>query len=259
MPRRKSSKEEYKKRLRDDTIRQIRERREKGKKKPKLLEPESKSGALKDIGKRKTKSPLKAPVEQKGGEPDEGKAAEPEPVSSSSIGLGSWGYNNQSTSGSTPAPIGASGGGGPGPRRVRGRGPDKARQTLSNMPRGPYEVPEGMNYMEEQFILYGHDLGNYKPTPIVGTDHMSSVYHNSDTLTPDEYSYFFNWQHPLIPGGKKFARNRPKGTSHLYDETHLHHNVLAEKDRKIEFSRIHGGVVQNRTRWDEAPVFLSSY
>ena len=113
--------------------------------------------------------------------------------------------------------------------------------------------------MEEQYVKYGHDLGNYKPQPIIGTDMMSSVYHNSETLTPAEYDYFFNWQHPVVPGGKKFARARPKGQNKFYDQTHLHGNILAEHEKSFELTRTHGGVIQNRTRYDEAPVFLSSY
>jgi len=133
--------------------------------------------------------------------------------------------------------------------------------TAGNIPNTKADgIPEGLNYMEEQFVKYGNDLGNYKPQPIIGTDMYSSVYTNHETLTPAEYDMFFGWQHPQIPGGKSFARNKPSGhKGSFYDTTHLHANVLAEKDRKYEFTRQHGGVVQNRTRDNEAPVFLCSF
>ena len=55
--------------------------------------------------------------------------------------------------------------------------------------RGEIQPLQGMNWMEEQYVKYGNNLGNYHPPPIVGTNSMASVY-KTHNLTPAEHLFF---------------------------------------------------------------------
>jgi len=108
----------------------------------------------------------------------------------------------------------------------------------------------GLNWMEEQYLKYGHNLGNYHPVPIIGTDSMASVY-KTDNMTPDEYTKFFNWRHPRAHGDdrKQMQRYRPKGLSYKLHGDRFHQtSVLEDKERLVEFTRNHGTTSANAIR-----------
>ena len=111
------------------------------------------------------------------------------------------------------------------------------------MQSGAVQPVKGLNYMEEKYLKYGHNLGNYHPAPIVGTDSMASVYAHGENMTPEEYNKFFNWQHPRSHADdrKKMIRYKPKGISYKLHGDRFHQtSVLEDKERLVEFSRRHG-------------------
>jgi len=121
---------------------------------------------------------------------------------------------------------------------------------------GAITPPKGMNYMEEQYVKYGFNLGNYHPAPIVGTDSMASIYAGNENLTPQEYQKFFNWKHPRAHGDdrKPMIRYRPKGISYkLYGDRFHQASVLEDKERLVEFSRRHGTTSANQIRNQNRP------
>lgn len=135
--------------------------------------------------------------------------------------------------------------------------------------RNEFQPVKGLNYMEEQYIAYGNNLGNYHPAPIVGTDSMASIY-QSHNMTPSEYSYFHNWKTSGAGGQKKMIRYKPKGIDYKLHGDRFHQGaVLEDKERLVEYSRRHGttsaGQIRNQHRPDLAAnegnwsnTFLSS-
>ena len=124
------------------------------------------------------------------------------------------------------------------------------------MQRGEIQPQQGLNWMEEQYVKYGNNLGNYHPAPIVGTDSMASVY-KSHNLTPEEHRQFFNWQASRAHGDdrKMMKQYRPKGISYKLHGDRFHQtSVLEDKERLVEFSRRHGstsaGQIRNQYRPD---------
>jgi hypothetical protein len=121
--------------------------------------------------------------------------------------------------------------------------------------RGEIQPPKGMNWMEEQYVKYGNNLGNYHPAPIVGTDSMASVY-KSHNLTPDEYQYFKNWRGSKSHGDdrKMMKKYKPKGISYKLHGDRFHQaSVLEDKERLTEFSRRHGTTSANQIRNQNRP------
>jgi hypothetical protein len=109
---------------------------------------------------------------------------------------------------------------------------------------------QGLNYMEEQYVKYGFNLGNYHPVPIVGTDSMANVY-KSHNLTPAEHNYFFNWRGSRAHGDdrKMMKQYRPKGNSYkMYGDRYHQTSVLEDKERLVEFSRVHGSTSADQIR-----------
>ena len=152
-----------------------------------------------------------------------------------------------------PQPKAARAGAGAGARRPPANLPSPEKKSQNIGPEDPRKSTASMSHMEEQYVKYGYDLGNFVPDAIIGTDHMASVY-QSDAMTPDEYSMFFNWNLPDPRGGKQLM-NRPKGIeSRGFDETMRNANVLAEKERSFEFSRRHGDTVTDRIRQSDRHV-----
>jgi len=83
-------------------------------------------------------------------------------------------------------------------------------------------------------------LGNFHPAPIVGTNSMASVY-KSDNITPEEYLKFHNYQSSGAGGQKRMMKYRPKGIDYkLYGDRFHQGAVLEDKERLVEFSRVHG-------------------
>ncbi len=116
-----------------------------------------------------------------------------------------------------------------------------------------YQPPVGMNYMEEQYLKYGNNLGNYHPAPIVGTDSMASVY-ASDNMTPDEYTHFHNWKTSGAGGQKRLAVYRPKGIDYKLHGDRFHQGaVLEDKERLVEYSRVHGTTSADQIRNQRRP------
>jgi len=104
------------------------------------------------------------------------------------------------------------------------------------------QPPPGMNWMEEQYVKYGNNLGNYHPAPIVGTDSFASIY-QSDNITPDERLKFFNYSIPRAGANdrKKMQQYKPKGIDYkMYGDRFHQGAVLEDKERLVEFSRVHG-------------------
>lgn len=122
--------------------------------------------------------------------------------------------------------------------------------------KGEVQPPKGLNYMEEQYVKYGYNLGNYHPAPIIGTDSMASVY-KSQNLTPAEYTYFFNWRGSRAHGDdrKMMEKYRPKGIDYkLYgDRSHPGAGVLEDKERLVEFSVVSGITSANQIRNQNRP------
>lgn len=121
------------------------------------------------------------------------------------------------------------------------------QRYMDPVQRGLVQPAAGLNYMEEQYVKYGRNLGNYHPAPIVGTDSMASVY-KSDSFTPEEYNKFFNYRNRHGPDRREFIKYKPKGIDYkMYGDRFHQATVLEDKERLVEYSRRHGD-----TRIDEA-------
>jgi len=122
--------------------------------------------------------------------------------------------------------------------------------TEADIQRGSIQPVAGLNWMEEQYLKYGHDLGNYQPHPIIGTNSMASVY-KSHNLTPDEHAYFFNWRGSRAHGDDRsmMAKYRPKGIDYkLYGDRFHQGSVLEDKEKLVENTRNHGTTSANEIR-----------
>jgi len=107
--------------------------------------------------------------------------------------------------------------------------------------RGAIQPQKGMNYMEEQYVKYGMNLGNYHPVPIMGTDSMASVY-KSHNMTPEERSHFGNWRGSGGGVGQhEMMKYIPKGIDYkMYGDRFHKATVLEDSERLVENSVVSG-------------------
>jgi len=119
---------------------------------------------------------------------------------------------------------------------------------MSNDDKG-VEPIKGLNWMEEQYVKYGNNLGNYHPVPIMGTDSMASVY-KSHNMTPEERMHFGNWRGSGGgPGQHKMMHYRPKGIDYkMYGDRFHQGSVLEDKEKLVENTRNHGTTSANEIR-----------
>jgi len=123
---------------------------------------------------------------------------------------------------------------------------DRSPQDSADL--GEITPVSGLNYMEEQYVKYGNNLGNYHPPPIIGTDSMASVY-KSHNLTPAEQEYFFNWQSSGAGGQPKMLKYKPRGIDYkLYGDRFHQGAVLEDHERLVEYTRNHGTTSANQIR-----------
>ena len=119
--------------------------------------------------------------------------------------------------------------------------------------RGLEQPSKDLNYMEEQYLKYGNNLGNFHPAPIIGTNSMASVY-KSDRFTPAENLMFYNYQATNGPTREKFDKYKPKGIDYKLHGDRFHQGaVLEDKERLVEYSRRHGTTSADQIRNQNRP------
>jgi hypothetical protein len=129
----------------------------------------------------------------------------------------------------------------------------QAHANQDAIQRGEIQPPAGLNYMEEQYVKYGRNLGNYHPAPIVGTNIVQGI---TDNMTPEEYNKFFNHQRPQGGNGdrKMTKRYKAKGIDYkMYGDRYHKGSVLEDKEKLVENSTMSGITSANQIRNTNRP------